>query len=81
MGLAITKSTSLTALTHNMFWLKIKYVILQGAMVLCQGWGCCHAIATLSSRHSSEQLCAVAKTLRNFTLLFPGTTMKKSHLN
>lgn len=49
---------------------KIKHVILQGVIVLCQGWGCCHAIATLSSRHSSEQLCAVAKTLYNFTTAF-----------
>lgn len=48
--------------------LKIKHVNLQAATVLCQGRGCYHAIATLSSRHSSEELCAVAKTVHNFTV-------------
>lgn len=68
---ALTPTWLLQRVLHWQRWntcLKIKHVNFQAATVLCQGRGCYHAIATLSSRHSSEELYAVAKTVHNFTV-------------
>lgn len=77
-GLTITKSTLQTVLMYNAAENEVHCLAGRDSDLPRLGMLPCHC--HMKQQHSSEQLCAAAKTSCSFTLLFLGTTMKKSHL-